>query len=95
MDDERERASQDTLTEFNDKVQRGLYRSALMAGDDMRLTEVVSYLTKTWNYLYVSLFDVGIQVHAMNLRTDEEVIKALEEIRTNLFDSVTGRIKEK
>jgi hypothetical protein len=88
-------ADQDTLTEFNDKVQRGLYRSALVAGEDMRLTEVVSYLTKTWNYLYTSLLDVGIQVHAMNFRNDEEVIKALEEIRGRLFDSVTGRVKEK
>jgi hypothetical protein len=84
---------QATLAEFDTKVQQGLLRSALCAGDDMALTEVVSYLTKTWHYLYKSLLDVGIQIHSMNFRTDDEVRESLAQIRARIFEKVAQKKK--
>lgn len=77
-----------TLEEMDAKAHNGLYRAAEAIGDDPQLMEVLRYLEQTWEYLYSNTLVVGVQLHAMNLRTDEEIVQKLKEMRSTIKGAV-------
>ena len=81
---------QATLTEMDDKAQRGLFRVAQAIGDNLQHIEMLKYLEETWNHLYRNTLIVAVQLHAMSARSDEEIVEKLEAMR----DIIKGQTTE-
>ena len=79
-----QKLKQATLEEFDEKVKQGIEKAFTVAEGNSDLIETIAYLEKTWKYLYTGLLDVGILIHSMNFRTDEEIVDTLKLLKSKV-----------